>query len=117
MGTSRENYNRGLTDYGIRDERSLRDFNIASGQERDLYGREQNYLNRLNNLAQSGQNAAGQTASAGFQNVGNQIAANNFGANSINNAVQGGISNYLIGNALQQPNTVPVDNSFYGWNV
>ena len=117
MGQSRENFGRGLTDYGIRQDRAAQDYNIASGQERDLYGRDQNYLNRLQNLAGSGQSAAVQTGGFGAQNVGAQIGAEQFGTGSINNAIQGGMSNYLIGNYLnQQPYMTSgyTDNRGYG---
>lgn len=122
MGQSRENYGRGLTDYGIRDARSLQDYNIASGQEKDLYGRDQNYLNRLQNLSGSGQNAAAQMGGFGAQNVGNQINAEQYGTGSINNAIQGGMSNYMLRNYLNSGNQVPTigSNSFtdsYGYGV
>lgn len=107
FATSKENFGRGLTDYGIRDERAKNAFNVASGQEKDLYGREQNYLTRLGNLAGSGQNAAAQMGAFGAQNVANQTQANMFGANSMNNAVQGGISNYLMYDYLNNPPTRP----------
>ena len=122
MGQSRENYGRDMADYGIRDERSLRDYNIASGQERDLYGRDQNYLNRLQNLSGSGQNAAAQMGGFGAQNVGNQMAAEQYGTGSINNAIQGGMSNYMLQNYLNSGNQVPTigSNSYtdsYGYGV
>ncbi len=97
-------YNRNLTDYGVRQDQALTDYNIASGQESDLYGRNQNYLNQLSNLAGSGQNAAVQTGGFGAQNTSNQINAEQFGTNSLNNAVQGGISNYLTYDWLNSGN-------------
>jgi len=110
QGQEQDLYGRGLTSFGIsRDlesdqyNRNLTDFNIASGQESDLYGRNQNYLNQLSNLAGAGQNAAVQTGGFGAQNTSNQINAEQFGTNSLNNAIQGGMSNYLTYDYLNQP--------------
>jgi len=107
---SQANYGRNLTDFGIASgqeqdlyNRNLTGFGIASGQEQDLYGRNQNYLNQLQGLTGSGQNAAAQTGAFGAQAAGQQIGAERFGAGSINNALQGGMSNYY-GN--QQFNTM-----------
>ena len=49
-----------------------------------------------------GLNAATGTGNAGNVNTGNQIAAEQFGANSLNNAWQGGISNYLTHDYLNK---------------
>jgi len=103
QGQEQDLYNRNLTDYGIRQDQALTGYNIASGQESDLYGRNQNYLNQLSNLAGAGQNAAVQTGGFGAQNTSNQINAEQFGTNSLNNAIQGGMSNYLTYDHLNQP--------------
>ena len=116
MGTSRENYGRGLTDYGIRDDRANQLFNVASSQEKDLYGRDQNYLNRLQDLSGTGLNAATQTGNAGNVNTGNQIAANQFGTGSINNAIQGGMGNYLTHDYLNSNPGVNAGTSPYWGN-
>lgn len=85
-------YGRGLTQYGLDYQR---------GQ--DAYGRRQDYLNRLGSIAGIGQSAVTQSGNAGMQmagNVGNalmaqgQANADRYG--SWNNAIQGGISNYLL---------------------
>ena len=96
-------FNRQLGESNTNYDRNLRDFGIASGQEQDLYGRNQNYLGQLGGLANSGQNAANFTGQMGGQNAMNQMNASQFGAGSINNAIQGGLSNYY-GN--QQFNTL-----------
>jgi len=93
-------FNRQLSEYGTNFDNNLRDFGVASGQEQDLYGRNQNYLSQLGGLANSGQNAANFTGQMGGQNAMNQMGANQFGASSINNAIQGGMSNYLLNDYL-----------------
>jgi hypothetical protein len=83
----------------------------ASGMASNEFG---NFYNRLANLAGIGQAATGSTAAAGM-NAANNISNNHlFAANArangymqtgqaVNNAVQGGISNYLLGRYLGGP--------------
>ena len=72
------------------------------GTHQQNYGQEQNYLNRLQNMSGSGQNAAAQmggfgaNAGANQGNISMQNAANQGQMyQGINNALQGGIGNYL----------------------
>jgi len=95
---NQDSYGRELGEYGVNYQRN-----------QDLYGRGQDRLNRLAALAGAGQTATGQSATAGsnmanavgntqMNNAANQgnAAATKYG--SINNAVQGGVSNYLAYN-------------------
>jgi len=77
-------------------DRQLGEYNMNYMQDQDL-------MDRYFNLAGMGQNAAVQTGVAGMQNAGNQAAADYYKAGSINNAVQGGVSNALQYNYLNQP--------------
>lgn len=101
-GQNRENYGRGLTEFGL-----------DVGRESDIYGRGQNYLNRLSGLAGVGQTATGQSGAAGSNyansvsnilsaNAANQANAANTRYGGINNAIQGGIGNYISYNQTQQ---------------
>ena len=103
MGTSRENYGRNLTEYGINRDK-----------ENDMYGRRQTFLNRLSSLAGLGQTSVGQTGAAGqnFANASSNILntnATNQGniaignAQNLNNAIQGGTSNYLLSSLINKP--------------
>ena len=75
----------------------------------DIWGRQMG-------LANMGANAATNTGSFGAQNAGNQINASQFGAGSINNAVQGGISNYMLNDYLNQnPYQGATTNSLVGY--
>jgi len=96
LGQSNTNYNRNVQDYGI-----------GLSQNQDLYGRDQDYLNRLASLSGLGQTTASNLGTLGANtasNIGNALTTNaaNQGnaaltsAAGINNAVQGGISNYML---------------------
>lgn len=76
----------------------------ASGLASSEYG---NFYNRLASQAGLGQAATGSTAAAGanaannigaayMQNGANRASAYTMGAQGVNNAVQGGISNYML---------------------
>ena len=115
-------YNRGVNEYGLGQQqnqdiynRGLNTFNIANQQNQDLYGRGQNVLNRYASLAGLGQTSLAQTGAAGMntanqlsgayqQNALNQAGAANTRYTGLNNAVQGGIQNYMVGNYLNQGN-------------
>jgi hypothetical protein len=85
----------------------------ASGMASNEFG---NFYNRLANLAGIGQTATGSTAAAGA-NAANNISQNHMFAGqarangymqtgaAVNNAVQGGMSNYMLSRYLQQPGT------------
>lgn len=87
----------------------------ASGMASNEYG---NFYNRLANLAGLGQSATQSTAAAGA-NAANNISQNHlFAANArangymqagqaANNAVQGGIQNYMLYQYLNKPATTP----------
>lgn len=94
-GRAQDIYNRDLGQYGLNYQRA-----------QDVYGREQTQLNWLASLAGIGQNAVNSTSNLGanmansignlqMANAANQGSAAGYRANSINNAVQGGMSNYL----------------------
>jgi len=94
--------------------RNLTQFGLDSDREGQLYGRDQTRLNRLSSLAGVGQTSANQQGTMGANlasNIGNtltQTAATQGqlgmqGANAINSAVQGGMSNYILNNALNKP--------------
>jgi len=120
MGTSRENYGRGVTEYGLESAResdqygrALTGYGLESDRQQNMYGQNQNYLNRLSSLVGVGQTAVGQSGAAGSnmanavgninaQNAQNQIGASNLGYSSMNNAVQGGMSNYMLNNYLNK---------------
>jgi hypothetical protein len=77
-------------------------FNRQLGGYQQNYGQEQNYLNRLSGLSGGGQNAANTLAGYGGQSAANQgniymqDAANQGNMyQGMNNALQGGIGNYL----------------------
>ena len=117
------NYGRDLNDYNLayqrkqdQYQRGLTDFNIDYQREADIYGRGQQRLNWLSTIAgygsnanalsaQSGSNMANAIGNAQMANAQNQgnAAAMRYGA--WNNALQGGISNYLAYNQAQQNNT------------
>ncbi len=99
-----DEYNRGFTRFGV-----------ETDQNRELYGRRQDRLNRLASMAGAGQTAVSQSASAGSNYV--NAASNNLMANAqnqgnaamvkyqgLNNAAQAGISNMLSYNQQQQNN-------------
>lgn len=85
----------------------------ASGLASGEFG---NFYNRLASQAGLGQAATGSTASAGanaannisaayLQNGQNRASAYTMGAQGLNNAVQGGISNYMLYRYLNRPET------------
>jgi len=118
---SNTNFGRDLTRFGLDTNRNNQNFNrnltrfgIESDQENQLFGRDQARLNRLASLAGVGQTSANQLGAFGQNtatNIGNALTQNAAtqgqlgiaGANSLNNAIQGGTSNFLLNNALQQP--------------
>jgi hypothetical protein len=96
LNESNVNYGRGFDEWAANQR----------GKNTDMYGRDQNYLNRLQVLSSGGQNAAaGQGAYS--QNAGNaqagyaQNAGNASQYQGYNNAAQGGIANYLTYQGLQ----------------
>ncbi len=103
IGTSRENYGRNLTQ-----------FNADRSREGDLYGRDQNRLNRLSNVVDIGRGSVNATGAAGqnFANSTSNIRGSNAinqgnlsigNAQNLNNAIQGGASNYMLNNMLNKP--------------
>jgi len=101
LSSSQENYGRGITEYDLEADRN-----------RDIYGRGQNYLNRLQGLGNMGAQAAtglsniygalGPSLAGVWQRTGDaKMAQNQYRNESINNAIQGGISNYLLADALR----------------
>lgn len=121
LATSGENYGRDVGEYGMERAREgdiygrgLTQYGLDYQRGQDLYGREQNYLNRLAGIAGVGQTAVGQSGAAGSNmanaigniNMANaqaqgQAAGTRYGA--ANQAIQGGTSNYLLYNQLQNP--------------
>lgn len=109
LAGSRENFNRGISEYGINTDRAnslynrgVGEYNMGAARNTDIYGRDQNYLNRLSNLSGGGQNAAAQLGGFGAQSASNQggyqmmnAANQNSMYQGINNAAQGSIANYL----------------------
>lgn len=112
-GREADVYNRALTGNALARDKEATDYSRAmSGygldyqRNQDVYNRDQNYLNRLSNLAGTGQTAVAQSGAAG-SNMANAIAninqanataqgnAANTRYGAYNNAIQGGISNYL----------------------
>ncbi len=83
----------------------------ASGMASNEFG---NFYNRLANIAGLGQSATGSTATAGM-NTSNNISQNHVATGNarasgymqtgqaVNNAVQGGVSNYLLQRYLSNP--------------
>ena len=132
LGQSNTNFGRDLTRFGIDSDRNNQTFNraltrfgIDRDRESDLFGRQQNFLNRLSAISGVGQSAANQVGGAGAQsaaNIGNILtnsATNqgNFGiqgANALNNAIQGGTSNFLLSQALNRQPLGFTDNSGFG---
>ena len=106
-----QRYQRDLSEYGLGVERN-----------RDMYGRTQDRLNRLSSMAGLGQTTANTLGTLGSNtaaNIGNaignasQIKAGAYtqGANAMNNAVQGGLSNYMTWQHLQNQNNA--NNSYW----
>jgi len=94
--------------------RDLGEFGIEYQRAGDEYGRRQNYLGRMAGYAGMGQGGVSQSAAAGQSsagNIGNALMANaqtqgaaaQAGYGAINQAVQGGVSNYMLSNYLNQP--------------
>jgi hypothetical protein len=127
LAGSAENYGRGVQEYGFdvareagQYGRGLTGYGLEAQREQDIYGRGQNYLNRLAALAGTGQTAVGQSGAAG-SNMANalaninaaraaaqgQAAGTQYGA--ANQAIQGGLSNYLLYQNLQGPGQVAGD--------
>lgn len=113
-------YNRGASEYGLGAQRNQDQYNrnltgYQAGYQRnqDTYGRGQNVLNRYAALAGLGQTSLSQTSAAGMnaadqnsaayqQNALMQTNAANTRYGGLNNAIQGGIQNYMVGNYLNQ---------------
>ena len=113
LASSQENYGRNLTDYNVNTSRNkdqygrdLTEYGLGVSRNQEQYGRDQDYLNRLQSMSGLGQTTATQTGQIGANaanNIGNYLmtnAANQSNASNIrntgfNNAVQGGISNFL----------------------
>ncbi len=114
MEVDRENYGRGVRDYNILADRSnqmygrgLSEYALEADRNRDMYGRGQNYLSRLQGLGDMGAQSAtglsniygalGPSLAGVWQRTGDAKMANNqFRASSINNAIQGYLSNSLL---------------------
>lgn len=121
LATAGENYGRDVGEFGMARQREsdiygrgLTGYGLDYQRAQDEYGREQNYLNRLAGIAGVGQTAVGQSGAAGSNmanaigniNMANAAAQGNAAQNkygAYNNAVQGGISNYLTYQGLQNP--------------
>ncbi len=96
LNEANTNYGRGLTEYGL-----------DAARNTDMYGRDRAFLDQLAGITASGQNAAttgsnlganyatnvGNTLMSGAANQGNLALAE---ANAWNNALQGGMSNYML---------------------
>lgn len=131
LAASGENYGRGVQEYGFDVNREageygrgLTSYGLESQREQDLYGREQNYLNRLAAMSGTGQTAVGQSGAAGSNmanaigniNMANAAAQGNAAANrygAYNSAIQGGMSNMMLYNALQPTQAAPAGGNYY----
>jgi hypothetical protein len=98
LNESNVNYGRDLGEWDVNQR----------GKNTDLYGRDQNYLSRLQGLSQGGQNAAARqggysqnagNAQGGFAQAGGNADAAQY--QGYNNALQGTISNYLGYDAMK----------------
>jgi len=123
LGYNRANdlYGRELTKYGLDYQKNKDDYNrnltkygLDYQQNQDTYGRGQNYLNRLQGLSGMGQTSVSQSGAAGANmanSIGNILSANAAAQGSaaqnrysaINNAIQGGASNFMLYNYLNPP--------------
>lgn len=121
-GLAQDTYGRDLNAEALDYNRNLTDYGLDYTRETDIYGQDQNYLNRLAAMAGQGQTANQTSAAAGSNmanavaninssNARNQINATNTRYEGINNAVQGGISNYLT---YQEANRTPAYNPVPG---
>jgi len=120
-----------LNENNINYGRDTGEYGMGVARNTDIYGRNQDYLNRLNALSGGGQNAAAQLGgfgseaasnmgNIGMQNAMNQSNAVMSGANTINNALQSYNTNnmldrYLGGGSAPNSNFNPYDNSINGW--
>ena len=128
-----QQYQRDLGRYGIgadiegqQYQRALTGYGLDYQRQQDIYGQNQNYLNRLSSLAGTGQTAVGQSGAAG-SNMANAIAninqanaqqqgqAAQLKYGGMNQAVQGGIGNYLTYQGLQPQ--VPATNYYSAGRV
>jgi len=97
------NYGRDIGENELNYGRDVGEWNMNErGRNMDMYGRDQNYLNRLEGLSRGGQNAAAQQGStimnSGAQQGGYAVqggAADASAWTGLNNAAQGGVANYL----------------------
>jgi hypothetical protein len=72
------------------------DYGIQADRNRDIYGRNQDYLNRLAALSGTGQTATAYTGNLGAD-ASNALAGLNIQRGAgYNNAIQGGLENYLL---------------------
>ena len=138
---SRENYGRGLSEYGLdygraqdmygRDvaregaqyNRALTDYGIGEQRQQNMYGQNQDYLNRLAAISRIGQTATGQSIGSG-QSAANAIGNLNMfnaqqQANAANtryqggsNAINAGITNYLQYQRQQDQNQQQDDDAW-----
>lgn len=103
LAQSRENYGRNVSDYGINTDRAntvynrgVNEYGMGVGRNQDFYGRNQDYLNRLAALSGTGQTATAYTGNQGAD-ASNALADLNIARGSgYNNAIQGGLENYLL---------------------
>ena len=122
MDTTRNNtnYSRNLTDYGVAKEsndtqynRDLTEYGLGVSRNTDMYGRDQDYLNRLASMAGMGQTSVSNTGVTGANaannigaymnnNASNQANAAYTNASGNNNAIQGGLSNWLTYQNMNQ---------------
>lgn len=125
-------YNRGVNEYGMGQQRNqdiygrgVDTYNRKYQQNQDIYGRQQNRLNRYAALANLGQTSLSQTSAAGMNSANQNSAAFQRNAliqgdaantryGGLNNAIQGGLSNYMLYNSLKKPSGGQFSN---GWGV
>ena len=108
-GINTENYNRNVQDFGLNTGlaqmaygRDRDRYNVDVGRENELYNRNQNRLSQLGGLINTGSGATANVANAG-QNATNAIGgAISDRYTGLNNAVQGGLSNYLFYDNLRR---------------
>ena len=119
LGAYNTNYGRRRDIYGAdvdKYNRALGRYQLGVARNQDMYGRSQDRLNRLSAMAGVGQSTANALGNMGYNtsssisnawnnNAINQSNAAMIKANSLNNAVQGGIENYITYEKLKNSNT------------
>jgi len=107
-------YGRGVQDYGLNLQgnqaqygRDVGEYSMGVARNTDDYNRTQNTLNRQASLSGLGQTATAGLGAQGAAAATNIAGLNMQGAQGINNAIQGGIGNYLTYQDQQNPNTAP----------